>query len=236
MIKLLMHICITQPQWLSQVKHICDWVLIGSNNGLLPARCQAITRPNVDLLSIGPLRINFIEILNKIQLVAFKKIDLKISSGTFCLGLNVDTTHHHTMCRLTFPTNTLISIDAVLTVAVLTTRIGGTLIDILQTIYAGESWRTNTLIIPFRVHTRCPISTGLTQRTLILICCAIGARPTLIKETEIYSQNKSIACSKTAVSLASPSWSFELWGWHHPTHCGLVMPYGVEDLGQHWFR
>ena len=20
------------------------------------------------------------------------------------------------------------------------------------------------------------------------------------------------------------------------THCGLVMPYGIRDLGQHWFR
>ena len=175
-----MHICITQPKWVSQVKHICA---IGSSLVQIMACCQTITRTNVDLLSIGPLGTNFIEISNKIQLISFKKIDLKILSGTFCLGLNVDMTHHHTMCRLTFPTNTLISIDAVLTLAVLTTRIGGTLIDILQTIYAGESWRTNTLIIPFRVHTRRPISTGLTQRTLILICCAIGARPTLIKET-----------------------------------------------------
>ena len=40
---------------------------IGSDNGLLPVQCQAIILTNADLLSTGPLRINFNEILIKIQ-------------------------------------------------------------------------------------------------------------------------------------------------------------------------
>ena len=38
--------------------------IIGSDNGLLPGRCQAVTWSNADLLLIGPLGTNFSEIFN----------------------------------------------------------------------------------------------------------------------------------------------------------------------------
>ena len=43
-----------------------NWVSIGSGNGLSPVRRQAITWTNGDLLSIGPLGINFSEIQIKV--------------------------------------------------------------------------------------------------------------------------------------------------------------------------
>ena len=45
---------------------------IGSGNGLAPGRHQAITRGNVDLLSVGPLVTNFSEMW--IKMMNFKKI------------------------------------------------------------------------------------------------------------------------------------------------------------------
>ena len=65
---------------------------IGSDNGLLPGRRQAIIWSNSGLLLIGPLVINISEILTKIYSFPIKKIYLKMSSGKwgpFCLGLNV---------------------------------------------------------------------------------------------------------------------------------------------------
>ena len=70
--------------------HICVGKLtnIGSNNGLLPGRCQAI----ICILLIGPLGTNFSEILIEVFTFSFKKMHVKMSSGKwrpFCLGLNV---------------------------------------------------------------------------------------------------------------------------------------------------
>ena len=74
--------------------HICvgNLTIIGSDNGLSPGRCQAITRTNVRILLIGPLGTTFSEMLIEIHTFSFKKINLKMSSGKwrpFCLGLNV---------------------------------------------------------------------------------------------------------------------------------------------------
>ena len=69
--------------------HICVRKLstIGSDNGLLPDRRQAIIRTNA-----GILLSNFREILIEILIFSSKEMHLKISSGKwrpFCLGLNV---------------------------------------------------------------------------------------------------------------------------------------------------
>ena len=47
---------------------LVNWVIIGSGNGLLPERIQAITWTNADWLWIVSLGINFIEIWIKIHL------------------------------------------------------------------------------------------------------------------------------------------------------------------------
>ena len=63
----------------------------GSDNGLLPVRCQAIIWTNAGILLIGPLRTNFTEILIEKQTFPFKKMHLKMSSAKyqpFCLDLN----------------------------------------------------------------------------------------------------------------------------------------------------
>ena len=80
-----------------QVMHICvsKLAIIGSDNGLLPGRCQAIIRTNAGILLIGPLGTNFSEIWIGIQIFSLKKIHLKMSSGRwqpFCLSLNELTT------------------------------------------------------------------------------------------------------------------------------------------------
>ena len=70
------------------------WRHIGSDNGLLPGRHLAITWTDVGILSIGPPRTNFSEMLIPIHTFSFKKIHLRMSSGKwrpFCLGLNVFT-------------------------------------------------------------------------------------------------------------------------------------------------
>ena len=77
-----------------RVTHICviKLTIIGSDNSLLPGRCQAIIWTNAGLLLIGPLGTNFSEILIKILTFSFKKMRLKVSSAKqrpFCLGLNV---------------------------------------------------------------------------------------------------------------------------------------------------
>ena len=66
--------------------------IIGSDNGLLPGRHQAIICTNDGILLIGPLGTNFNEILIKILTFSFQTIHLKMSSGNgdhFCPGLNV---------------------------------------------------------------------------------------------------------------------------------------------------
>ena len=64
-------------------------VRIGSDNGLLPIRHQAIIWTNAGLLTIGPLGTNFSEILIKIKKFSFRKSCLKILSAKlwpFCPG------------------------------------------------------------------------------------------------------------------------------------------------------
>ena len=77
-----------------RVTHICvsKLTIIGSENGLSPSRHQAIIWTNAGLLSIGPLRTNFSDILIKIQHFSLKKMHLKMSSAKrrlCCIGLNV---------------------------------------------------------------------------------------------------------------------------------------------------
>ena len=74
--------------------HTCvgKLTIIGSDNGLLPGRRQAIIWTNAGILLIGPLGTNFSEILIEIQTFSLTKIRLKMSSAkccSFCLGLNV---------------------------------------------------------------------------------------------------------------------------------------------------
>ena len=92
------HICIikTCHHWLThwgRMTHICvcNLTIIGSY-GLLPGRCQAIIWTSGGILLIGPLGMNYSEILNRIQTFSYKKMQLKMSSAKwhpFCLGLNV---------------------------------------------------------------------------------------------------------------------------------------------------
>ena len=63
--------------------HICVGKLttIGSDNGLLPARRQAIIVTNDGILLIEPLGTNSSEILIKIHNFSFKKMHSNVSSG-----------------------------------------------------------------------------------------------------------------------------------------------------------
>ena len=77
-----------------EVSHICvsNLSTIGSDNGLSPGRRQAIIWINAGILLIGPLGINFGEILIEIHIFSFKKMHLKMSSAKwhlFHLCLNV---------------------------------------------------------------------------------------------------------------------------------------------------
>ena len=88
----------TLRDWLSthwgRVTHICvsKLTIIGSDNGLSPARRQAIIWTNAGILLIGALGTNVSEIFYKICTFSLKKMPLKMSSGKrrpSCLGLNV---------------------------------------------------------------------------------------------------------------------------------------------------
>ena len=73
-----------------RVTHICisKIIMIGSDNGLLSGRRQAIIWTNAGIL----LGTNFNEILSEILTFSFKKIRLNVLSAKwqpFCLGLNV---------------------------------------------------------------------------------------------------------------------------------------------------
>ena len=86
--------CIYALTHWGQVTHTCvgNLTIIGSDHGLSPGRCRAITWTNVGILLIGPLGTNFSEMLIEIHTFSFKKIHLTMSSGKwqpFCLGLNV---------------------------------------------------------------------------------------------------------------------------------------------------
>ena len=65
-------------------------MIIGSDNGLLPGRRQAIIWTNAGILLTGPLGINFSEISIKINTFSFKKMHLKMLSVKclFGVGLN----------------------------------------------------------------------------------------------------------------------------------------------------
>ena len=87
--------------------YVSKLTTIGSDNGLSPARRQAIIWTNAGLLLIGPLGTNFRQISIRIQTFLFKKKHLKMSSGKWrpcCLGLNVltqkDAPYLTIMCEL----------------------------------------------------------------------------------------------------------------------------------------
>ena len=70
---------------------ISKLTIIGSDNGLLPGRRQAIIWTNAGILFIQNLGINFSEILSKIPAFSFKKMHFKMSPAKgrlFSLGLN----------------------------------------------------------------------------------------------------------------------------------------------------
>ena len=76
-----------------RVIHTCvgRLTIIGSDNGLPPTRRQAIICTNAGILLIGPLGLNFSEILIEIQTFSFKRMHFKRSSAKwrpFCFGLN----------------------------------------------------------------------------------------------------------------------------------------------------
>ena len=60
--------------------------IINSDNGLPPGRCQAIIWTNAGILSIGPLGINFSEILMENEIFSIKKMRLKMSSAKSILS------------------------------------------------------------------------------------------------------------------------------------------------------
>ena len=71
---------------------ISIFTIIGSDNGLVPGRRQAIIWTSAEISSIGPLGTHFSEIVIEIYTSSFKKMHLKMLSGKlqpFCLGLNV---------------------------------------------------------------------------------------------------------------------------------------------------
>ena len=77
-----------------RITQICvsKLTIAGSDNGLSPGRRQAIIWTNAGILLIGPLAINFSEILIEIQIFSFKKMYLKLPSVKWRLlrlGLNV---------------------------------------------------------------------------------------------------------------------------------------------------
>ena len=85
-------ICIWLTHW-GRGTHICvgNLTIIGSDDGLLPCRRQAIVWTNDEILLIGPLGANFSEIIIEIHTVslkhAFKNVVWKIVA--ICLSLNV---------------------------------------------------------------------------------------------------------------------------------------------------
>ena len=81
-----------------RVMNICvgKTTIIGSDNGLLPGRRQAIIWTNAGILLIDTLGTNVSEILTECHSFSFKKMHIKMSSGKWrpsCLGLNVLMTH-----------------------------------------------------------------------------------------------------------------------------------------------
>ena len=89
--QLLLDIC-PLTHW-GRMTHICvsKLTIIGSDNGLVPDRRQAIIWTNAGILLIRTLGTNFSEILGEIYPFSFSKMHLKMSSAKwrlFGLGLN----------------------------------------------------------------------------------------------------------------------------------------------------
>ena len=77
--------------WVMHI-YISRLTSIGSDNGLLPGRSQAIIWTNAGILLIEHFRTNFSEIFIKMYAFSSRKMHLKMSFGKrwpFCLGLNV---------------------------------------------------------------------------------------------------------------------------------------------------
>ena len=77
-----------------RVAHICvcKLTIIGSDNGFSPGRRQAIIWTNAGILFIAHFEANFCANLIQNCTFSFKKMHLKMSSGTWrpnCLGINV---------------------------------------------------------------------------------------------------------------------------------------------------
>ena len=64
---------------------VCNLTIIGSDNGLFPARRHAIICTYAEILLIGPLWTNVVEILIEIQTFSFTKKRLKVSSAKWRL-------------------------------------------------------------------------------------------------------------------------------------------------------
>ena len=87
----------SSPGWLThwgRVTHIyvVNLTIIGSDNGLVPTRRQAIIWTNPGTMLIGQLGTNFSEVLIEIHTFSFNKMHMKISSAKWrplCLGFNV---------------------------------------------------------------------------------------------------------------------------------------------------
>ena len=95
--------------------HTCvsEIIIISSDNGLSPGRRQAIIWTNAGILLIGPLGINFCEMLIESHSFSFKKMRLKVSSAKwrpFCFGLNVliKGTSDHNNCQKSVVSDVLV--------------------------------------------------------------------------------------------------------------------------------
>ena len=80
-------------QIVNSLRPSVDWTTLGSDNGLSPARRQAIIWTNYGILLIWPLGTTFSEISIEILIVSFKKMRLKGSPAkwwSFCHGVNVN--------------------------------------------------------------------------------------------------------------------------------------------------
>ena len=76
------HPCETHLNWMRPSEAcICvsKLTITGSDNGLLPGRCQAIVWTNAGMLLTRPLGINFSEIFIEIHTFSFRKMHLKMS-------------------------------------------------------------------------------------------------------------------------------------------------------------
>ena len=87
MVNLLTHMCVTRYQWVNTLRlcvaymHQWTWVIIASGNGLSAARCQALTRTNIYLISVWRSGIHLSEIQINILWLSLK-VHIKLSPIT----------------------------------------------------------------------------------------------------------------------------------------------------------